>query len=275
MLGVDGCLRAERARPPFPALDLVRGLILRIPDSHHGRKLQIAVALRNDRAGGESYWGAERIATMDWTNVAVASITVVGTLGGGVVTQVFAIRSKRIDAKVQLDNRAEELRELTRKEATDEKRAVYADLNTTAHSCRTAIRHYLDEKSGGRTPDLAKFDTAREALRDSYSRAQMVVSDRALDFASEVNRCLDIAHRTALQLDENDAVEVAALYRFLDESVGFGVRLLRRAIREDLGIEPGADADLGGRLVSLREMRHEFVGRQRPDVPAQQLDHLG
>ncbi|MFC9473456.1 hypothetical protein ACFTS5_14855 [Nocardia sp. NPDC056952] len=212
---------------------------------------------------------------MDWTNVAVASITVVGTLGGGIVTQAFAIRSKRIDAKVQRDNRAEELRELARKEATDEKRAVYADLNTTAHSCRTAIRHYLDEKSGGRTPDLVRFEEAREALRVSYSRAQMVVSDRALDFASEVNRCLDIAHRTALELDENDAAEVAALYRFLDDSVGFGVRLLRRAIREDLGIEPGADADLGSRLVSLRGMRHEFVGRERPDVPAQQLDDLG
>jgi hypothetical protein len=211
---------------------------------------------------------------MDWTNVAVASITVVGTLGGGIVTQVFAIRSKRIDAKVQRDNRAEELRELSRKEATDEKRAVYAGLNTAAHSCRTAIRHYLDEKCGGRTPDLVKFEAAREVLRDSYSRAQMVVSDRALDFASEVNRCLDIAHRTALELDENDPVAVAALYRFLDNSVGSGVRLLRRAIREDLGIDPGADADLGGRLVALREMRHAFVGSERPDVPADQLDNL-
>ncbi|MFD3701861.1 hypothetical protein ACFWUP_01815 [Nocardia sp. NPDC058658] len=132
---------------------------------------------------------------MDWTNVAVASITVVGTLGGGIVTQVFAIRSKRVDAKVQRDNRAEELRELTRKESTDEKRTVYADLNSTAHSCRAATRHYLDEKCGGRTPDLAKFEAAREALRESYSRAQMVVSDRALDFASEVNRCLDVGHR--------------------------------------------------------------------------------
>ncbi|MFD6397086.1 hypothetical protein [Nocardia sp. NPDC060249] len=211
---------------------------------------------------------------MDWTNVAVASITVAGTLGGGIVTQVFAIRSKRIDAKAQRDNRAEELRELTRKEATDEKRAVYASLNTTAHSCRAAVRHYLDEKCGGRTPDLAKFEAAREALRDSYSRAQMVVSDRALDFASEVNRCLDIGHRTALELDENDPVAVEALYRFVDDSLGFGVRLLRRAIREDLGIEPGVDADLGDHLVSLRGMRHEFVGRDTADAAAQQLDLL-
>ncbi|APE34978.1 hypothetical protein BOX37_14625 [Nocardia mangyaensis] len=43
--------------------------------------------------------------TMDWTNVAVAAITVAGTLGGGIVTQVFAIRSKRIDAKTQRENR--------------------------------------------------------------------------------------------------------------------------------------------------------------------------
>ncbi|WP_156910413.1 hypothetical protein [Nocardia mangyaensis] len=42
---------------------------------------------------------------MDWTNVAVAAITVAGTLGGGIVTQVFAIRSKRIDAKTQRENR--------------------------------------------------------------------------------------------------------------------------------------------------------------------------
>lgn len=212
---------------------------------------------------------------MDWTNVAVASITVVGTLGGAIVSQVFAIRSKRIDAKVQRDNRAEELRELTRKEATDEKRAAYARLNTTAHSCRAAIRHHLDEKCGGRAPDLVKFEAAREALRDSYSHAQMVVSDRALDFASEVNHCLDIGHRAALELDENDAVAVAALYRFVNDSLGFGVRLLRRAIREDLGIESGGDADLDDRLVSLRGMRLDYVGRVTSEVTAQQLDLLG
>ncbi|WP_157102149.1 hypothetical protein [Nocardia caishijiensis] len=198
---------------------------------------------------------------MDWTNVAVASITVAGTLGGGIVTQVFAIRSKRIDAKAQRDNRAEELRELARKESTDEKRSVYASLNTAAHSCRTAIRHHLDEKCGGRPADLAKFEAAREALRDSYSRAQMVVSDRALDFASEVNRCLDIGHRAALEIDENDSVAVAALYHYVDVSLGSAVRLLRRAIREDLGIAPDADTDLDGRLAELRLVRHAFVGR--------------
>lgn len=212
---------------------------------------------------------------MDWTNVAVASITVVGTLGGGIVTQVFAIRSKRIDANVQRANRAEELRELTRKEATDEKRSVYANLNTAAHSCRTAIRLHLDEKSGGRTPDLAKFEAAREALREGYSRAQMVVSDRALDFASEVNRCLDIGHRAALEVDGNDPVAVAALYRYVDDSLGFGVRLLRRAIREDLGIEPDVDADLDGHLVSLKGMRHEFVRRGTSDVAALPPDISG
>ncbi|APE34979.1 hypothetical protein BOX37_14630 [Nocardia mangyaensis] len=112
-------------------------------------------------------------------------------------------------------------------------------------------------------------------LRDSYSRAQMVVSDRALDFASEVNRCLDIGHRAALELDENDAVAVAALYRFVDDSLGFRVRLLRRAIREDLGIEPGVDAELDDRLVSLRGMRHDYVGSGTSEVAAQQLDLLG
>ncbi|MFC4377740.1 hypothetical protein ACFO5K_27045 [Nocardia halotolerans] len=198
---------------------------------------------------------------MDWTNVAVASITVAGTLGGGIVTQVFAIRSKRIDAQAQRDNRAEELRELTRKEASDEKRSVYASLNTAAHSCRAAIRHYLDEKCGGRPADLAKFESAQAALRDSYSRAQMVVSDRALDFASEVNRCLDIGHRAALEIDENDAAAVAALYRYVDVTLGSAVRLLRRAIREDLGIEPDVDADLDGRLIELRATRREFATR--------------
>ncbi|TCJ97289.1 hypothetical protein [Nocardia alba] len=212
---------------------------------------------------------------MDWTNVAVASITVVGTLGGGIVTQVFAIRSKRIDTKAQRDNRAEELRELTRKEATDEKRTVYASLNTTAHSCRTAIRHHLDDKCGGHTPDLAKLEAAREALRDSYSRAQMVVSDRALDFASEVNRSLDVGYRAAIDIDANDAVAVAALYGFVDDSLGFGVRVLRRAIREDLGIEPGADADLDGHLVVLRSNRHEFVRKDTSDTATHQLDALG
>ncbi|MFC9875752.1 hypothetical protein [Nocardia salmonicida] len=62
--------------------------------------------------------------------------------------------------------------------------------------------------------------------------------------------------------DENDAVAVAALYHFVDNSLGFGVR-------------PCVDADLDGHLVALRASRHEFVRRNTSDESARQPDHLG
>ncbi|MFD4440300.1 hypothetical protein ACFWPK_11025 [Nocardia sp. NPDC058519] len=204
---------------------------------------------------------------MDWTNVSVAAITVVGTLGGGIVTQVFAIRSKRIDAQMQRVYRTEELRELGRKEATDEKRAIYAALNTAAHSLRAAARSYLDEKRDGRSPDLAGLQGAWDTLRESYSRAQMVLSDRAIDFASEANRCLGIGHRAVLEVDASDPAAVAAVDFYVNDTLGFAVRLLRSGIREDLGLESAADIDLNERLATLKQTRKEFDRRARTDTP--------
>ncbi|WP_433520977.1 hypothetical protein ACQPZ2_26770 [Nocardia pseudovaccinii] len=184
-----------------------------------------------------------------------------GTLGGGIVTQFYAIRGKRIDAQLQRDHRAEERLALAHKETIDEKRAAYAALNASAHYFRTTARRYLAEKdSANAAPE--KFATAWEALRDSYARAQMVLSDRALDIASEVNRCIEEGHQAALDIETNETEQVAALDHYLDDTLGFAVRLLRRALREDLGIQPPSDVDLDERLEMLEGMRRRQFGRR-------------
>ncbi|GAA5107723.1 hypothetical protein [Nocardia iowensis] len=206
--------------------------------------------------------------SQDWSNVAVAAMTVAGTLGGAVVTQIFAIRGKRIDARLQRALRTDELRELARKEATDEKRSAYADLNSAAHYFRTAARRYLAERRGTES-DRERFEAAWEKLRDSYSRAQMVLSDPALAVASEVSRCMDVGRQAVLDVDPSEPAQVTAVDHYLAETLGYAVRLLRRALRDDLGIETPSGAELlDNRRAALRNRRRQFVSNaQQPPLP--------
>ncbi|WP_378736073.1 hypothetical protein [Nocardia brasiliensis] len=210
--------------------------------------------------------------SLDWTNVSVAAITAAGTLSGGIATQFYALRAKRMDTQLQRDQRAEELRELARKEASDEKRAAYAALNTSAHYFRTAARRYLAERAGT-SPEPEKFHSAWEALRDSYARSQMVLSDNALAIASEVSRCMDAGHQAVIDADTTDLARITELEHYLNDTLGFAVRLLRRALREDLGIHTADDVDLDERRRALRDKRHELFGRSSHREPRELPPH--
>ncbi|KIA60837.1 hypothetical protein [Nocardia vulneris] len=207
--------------------------------------------------------------SLDWTNVSVAAITAAGTLSGGIATQLYALRAKRIDNQLQRELRAEELRELAVKEASDEKRAAYAALNTSAHYFRTAARRYLAERAGT-APEPEKFHNAWEALRDSYARSQMVLSDDALVIASEVSRCMDAGRQAVIDADTAAPARIAELEQYLNETLGFAVRLLRRALREDLGIRAAYDVNLDERCQALKEKRHQLFGLSSP----QEVDEL-
>ncbi|WP_067719672.1 hypothetical protein [Nocardia yamanashiensis] len=189
----------------------------------------------------------------------MSATTATATLGGAALTQFFGIRSKRVDARLQSAVRAEEMAETARKEELSEKRSCYAGLNTSVHYFRAVARRYLAMK-GTPDGDVAKLEAAWEALRENYAHAQMVLSDRALDVASEVTRYAEVGHREVLDVDPADVDRVARIERFLADDMGAAVRLLRRALREDVGIAPPADVDIDARLIDLRAERLRYRG---------------
>ncbi|WP_040736501.1 hypothetical protein [Nocardia tenerifensis] len=195
----------------------------------------------------------------DITNVAVAAITAISTLGGTIAAQFFALRSKRLDTEIQSRERVEDRRETARKDALDEKRSLYAELSTSAHYFRTAGRRYLAEKAAG-SADPSRFDAAWENFREGYARAQMVLSDRAIFVTSEVSRCIDAGYQAALDVSTGSAERITAIDTYLNKDVGFATRTLRHALREDVGIELPAHVDLDDRVAELERMRHNLSG---------------
>lgn len=188
--------------------------------------------------------------------VITASATLVGTLGGTLTAQRYALRGRRLDAEINSRERAEQRQEDARTIAADQQRSAYVDLNSCAHYFRSAARRYLADRVREAQPDSTKFDAAWEDYRESYARAQMVLSERALTIASAVSRCLDDAMEAVAAVDVDQVDGVIALDNYLYNPLGNAVRMLRHALRADLGTEPADTVALEDRVAKLEELRY-------------------
>jgi hypothetical protein len=181
--------------------------------------------------------------SIDVTGLVVAVVGIAGTLGATVVTQYATTRDKRLDAANQRDARAEERGESTRAA----KQTTYAELNAAARDFRSVGHDYLvDKLAGAETEDLKQLEIAREKYRNVYAHAQMVLPDRALEVASEVNECLGYSYRAVHDIVSGfgRSITIEDLHQWYDKPLSDATRLLRRVLREDLGVaEPGTDID--------------------------------
>lgn len=195
-----------------------------------------------------------------------ASATLIGTLGGALVTQRYTLRGKRIDAETASRERAEQRREDARTAAADRMRSTYVELNSRAHYFRSAARRYVAEHAHGRPADSAKLDAAWENYRESYALAQMILSERALTIASAVSRCMDDARDAVVDTDGR-AEDLAHLDGYLYTSLGSAVRMLRHALRADLGTEPADLVPVEDRVAEIERLRYRRIG-QDAESPA-------
>lgn len=200
--------------------------------------------------------------SVDLTGAAVALAGIAGTLTAAALTQRAATRNKRLDAVIQRDARADERQEAARATAHTEKRAIYAELNAAARDFRAAGHdHIVDKLSGTDLENFDRLETARTKYRDVYARAQMVLPDRALEVATEVNRCLGRSYRALLDIDRglNRSISVENLHEWYDQALSEAVALLRHVLREDLGVAEYS-SNIGLELQRLREARLRLWG---------------
>ena len=191
----------------------------------------------------------------DLTALVVAVVGVAGTMGAPWLSQ----RAHRWEAREQAE-RDERAREQERRDqAFEHRRELYAALNSTARAYRSTARDMALSLRRGEPVDrqeLAGIDRARDAYREQYAQAQMVLPQRTLEVVEEANRCLghgyESVRRLALVRDPQDAADPALAW--LRGPASDAVLLLRQALREDLGvIEP--IADLEQQLAKLEDQR--------------------
>ncbi len=192
----------------------------------------------------------------DVATVVVAILGVAGTLSSPLLAQRIADRAKRQDFEFEMQRRREDRHEDDRRAATQERRAIYAKLNTTARQYEQAIYQYLRVISNGpaRPGQEAELVAARETFRELYSDAQMILPDQVLAAAMEMSYGLGQAYGKARRLERRrrsepsgdppaddlaESIEAARAYCHGD--VYQLIIKVRGLMRQDLGVSEPAD----------------------------------
>ncbi|MFJ5838020.1 hypothetical protein ACIQGO_14850 [Streptomyces shenzhenensis] len=173
------------------------------------------------------------------TTLAVALISVGGTLGGTLGGAVLGRRANR-----EQNERADRQRAEERQDRVQEaRRDLYASLNTTARAYRVAARDAVRAAERGETVDPAALDAAKEAWAEQYSQAQMALAKDVLEVASTLNRALGVGYSVVKQLPSGPGPSEAydAAKAWFSDPLSDGVYLLRVTLRHDLGVEVDPD----------------------------------
>lgn len=192
----------------------------------------------------------------DVTTVVVAVLGAVGTLSSPLLTQRVADRAKRQEFEFETQRRQEDRHEDNRRSVLQERRTIYAQLNTAARQYEQAIYEYLRVISDGLpTPEQGtELVAARQVFRELYSDAQMILPDKVLAAAMDVSAGLGEAYGKAKRLerrlqieppggrpgdDPEETIEVARAYCHGD--VYRLIIKLRGLMRQDLGVSGPTD----------------------------------
>lgn len=183
----------------------------------------------------------------DLTTVLVAILGVAGTLSSPLLGQRIAARAKQQEFELQRQERLEARESARQHEAFEERRSMYANLNTAARHYTQELRTYLRMlRDDTLTPEAGtRLEKARQTYRDLYSGAQMILPDKVLEAAVPVNASLGDAYGMIKRLeadkpraetadDHADTLDRAhvycsvTLYDLIDN--------LRHLMRQDLGV---------------------------------------
>jgi hypothetical protein len=188
----------------------------------------------------------------DVTTVVVAILGVVGTLSSPLLTQWVGNRAKQQEFELEAQRRQEDRHEDSRRTVLQERRTIYAQLNTAARQYEQAIYEYLRVISEvPLTPQQqAELTEARESFRELYSDAQMIIPDKVMAAAMDVSAGLGKAYGRAKRLERRlsgdraagnleDTIEAARTY--CHDDVYRLIINLRGLMRQDLGVSEPTD----------------------------------
>jgi type II secretory pathway pseudopilin PulG len=203
--------------------------------------------LRHGSGQGFGHIAREAVVAIDTTTLLVAVLGVAGTLSSPVLGQRIASRARQQEFDLQSQQRREEREAAQRQSAFEERRAMYAALNTSARQYQQELGAYLHVISSDSVTDEPRGDLtkAREGFRELYSDAQMILPDRVLDQAMSVSASLGEAYgmvkrletakpRAKSTLGSVETIEMAREY--IRGTVYDLIIQLRQLMRSDLGV---------------------------------------
>jgi hypothetical protein len=181
------------------------------------------------------------------TTVLVAILGVAGTLTSPLLGQRIAARAKQQEFELQRQQRLEERAEAQRRRAFEERRSMYAGLNTAARQYTQELRAYLRMIAANAITDEGRTDLskARQTFRDLYSDAQMILPDKVLDAAASVSEGLGQAYGMVKRLEigkpstnpvEGPAETIDIAQEYCRVTLYDLIIELRQLMREDLGV---------------------------------------
>jgi hypothetical protein len=208
--------------------------------------------------------------TTNLTATIVAAIGIIGTLAAPMIAQRSASRAKRLEFELQRQDRVEERAYADRQTAYDRKRDAYADLNAAVRAFRSAaeicLQDLMTEPSSPTSPSrpITPVEEALQPFRAQYARAQMMLPERPMLIAAEVNRGISSAYEILVTLRQTYDPRMAnELQKWLWGGMSEGVWVLRKILREDLEVgEPFADFHAA--LRSLQDARKAGIDRGKP-----------
>ncbi|WP_194927077.1 hypothetical protein [Catenulispora pinisilvae] len=168
---------------------------------------------------------------MDSSNIVVAVVGVAGTLAGSGLSQWSATRNRRTDSENLRRDRADDRANASQAAARTEKLSLYSDYNASARAYRVACQDMLFDWERGHSPiDDTRVERIREDYLRLYAQAQMIMSDRALEIASEINQLLAEGYRMVRGLSStSNPHEADFLHGWFEGPASDGVWLLRLA----------------------------------------------
>ncbi|MEU0872952.1 hypothetical protein [Nocardia brasiliensis] len=172
-------------------------------------------------------------------SLVVAFTGVIGALGGTLVTQRASYRVRQLETEHRRRERSDEISAADRRAAQDEKRSTCVELNIAAREFRAASHDCVIQWRTGREIDSARLDSVRIHYREVAGKAQMLLSDRSLSVADEVNHSLHLAY-TATYGELRQLLDTPESFNrfhtWMDGSLVESLRFLRRTLREELGV---------------------------------------
>ena len=170
----------------------------------------------------------------------IAALGVIGTLTSGLLTQHVSARARM--AELEHDHRTRRAEEgRSRRQAVLEKRhACYVALNMADWQFHSTLLLHIDAlRTGvdtGRTNDA--MEAARDAMREQWGEAQLVVPDGLLPLATKANHILWKIYEMVRRIERGHEEPGESLESATTMLQGAKAHVfdLRKAMRKDLGI---------------------------------------
>ena len=175
----------------------------------------------------------------DLTALFVAVVGVCGTLTAPLLVQRAAERSRRLDAALERDVRAEEKLSAEARVQFEERRELYTDLNAQARQTRALYKDVARLPAANDAEFTAAVTAANEArLRflGMYNRAQMMLSEDLLILVSTVNLLLGQGYGLLKNVTNEDSEARAHIRAFCDGDLYAAIWTMREHMRKDLGV---------------------------------------